>query len=139
VETYRHLFRNSDKLVEEIKQTAESTGALQKTFSAVKIAGVKLFVLIDEYDQFANDLIALGTLGDNVYRNMAEANGLVRDFYEKLKAGTKFVVSRIFLTGISPMMMNDLTSGFNIADKTSRWKNATTRCSASCRQRWTRY
>jgi hypothetical protein len=60
VETYRHLFRNSDKLL--------------------------------------------------------EANGLVRDFYEKLKADTKSVVSRIFLTGISPMTINDLTSGFNIAD-----------------------
>jgi hypothetical protein len=39
----------------------------------------------------------------------------VRDFYETLKDGTKSVVSRIFITGISPVMMNDLTSGFNIA------------------------
>jgi hypothetical protein len=102
--------------MEQIKQTAQSTGALQKVFSAVKVAGAKLFVLIDEYDHFANDLIALGTLGDNVYRNMVRSNGLVRDFFENLKDGTKSVVSRIFLTGISPMMMNDLTSGFNIAD-----------------------
>jgi hypothetical protein len=47
---------------------------------------------------------------------MVQSNGLVRDFYENLKDGTKSVVSRIFLTGISPVMMNDLTSGFNIAD-----------------------
>jgi hypothetical protein len=50
---------------------------------------------------------------------MMQANGLVRDFYENLKDGTKSVVSRIFLTGISPMMMNDLTSGFNIASNFS--------------------
>jgi hypothetical protein len=59
------------------------------------IVDAKLFVLIDEYDQFANDLIALGTLGDNVYRNMLEANGLVRDFYEKLKAYISYMSKNI--------------------------------------------
>ncbi|MDR1400144.1 MAG: ATP-binding protein [Treponema sp.] len=63
--------------------------------------------------------MALDTLGDNVYRNIMKANGLVRDFYETLKIGSKSVVSRIFLTGISPMMMNDLTSDFNIASNLS--------------------
>jgi hypothetical protein len=50
---------------------------------------------------------------------MVAANGLVRDFYETLKTGTKTVVDRIFITGISPVMLNDLTSGFNIADNLS--------------------
>ena len=118
-ETYRRLFRDTDGLLEQLKQTAKSTGALQTIFGAVEVADAKLFVLIDEYDHFANDLIAMGTLGDNAYRNMMKANGLVRDFYENLKDGTKSVVSRIFLTGISPMMMNDLTSGFNIASNLS--------------------
>ena len=114
IETYRHLFRNTDALIEQIKQTPQSTGALQTIFSAVNSIGAKLFVLIDEYDHFANDLIALGAPGGSVYHNMIQANGLVRDFYENLKDGTKSVVSRIFITGISPVMMNDLTSGFNI-------------------------
>jgi hypothetical protein len=116
IETYRHLFRNTDNLMKELTQTPQSTGALQTIFSAVNSIGAKLFVLIDEYDHFANDLIALGAHGRSVYHNMVQANGLVRDFYEKLKNGTKSVVSRIFITGISPVMMNDLTSGFNIAD-----------------------
>jgi hypothetical protein len=119
VEIYRHLFRDTGDLIEEIKHTSKSTVALQTIFGAVEVVGAKLFVLIDEYDHFANDLIALGTLGDNAYRNMMKANGLVRDFYENLKDGTKSVVSRIFFTGISPMMMNDLTSGFNIASNLS--------------------
>jgi hypothetical protein len=55
-------------------------------------------------------------LGDDVYRRMIRANGLVRKFYEILKIGTSDVVDRIFITGISPVMMDDLTSGFNIAD-----------------------
>jgi hypothetical protein len=47
---------------------------------------------------------------------MVTANGLVRDFYETVKTGTSRVIDRIFITGISPVMLNDLTSGFNIAD-----------------------
>jgi hypothetical protein len=52
---------------------------------------------------------------DDVYKKMVQANGIVRDFYETLKIGTKSVVDRIFITGISPVMLDDLTSGFNIA------------------------
>ena len=87
---------------------------------AASSTGRKILVIIDEYDHFANDLIAMGSLmGDKTYRSMVEANGLVRDFYETLKIGTKTVVDRIFITGISPIMLNDLTSGFNIADNLS--------------------
>jgi hypothetical protein len=46
---------------------------------------------------------------------MVRANGLVRKFYESIKIGTSNVVRRIFITGISPVMLDDLTSGFNIA------------------------
>jgi hypothetical protein len=46
---------------------------------------------------------------------MVRANGMVRDFYETLKIGTSDVLDRIFITGISPVMLDDLTSGFNIA------------------------
>ncbi|MDR3303891.1 MAG: AAA family ATPase, partial [Treponema sp.] len=62
VKTYQHLFDDSDKLIERVAQMVQSTGALQTIFGAVEVADVKLFVLIDEYDHFANDLIALGTL-----------------------------------------------------------------------------
>jgi hypothetical protein len=48
---------------------------------------------------------------------MITANGLVRDFYEKLKTASKYgIVDRTFITGISPVMLDDLTSGYNIAD-----------------------
>ncbi|MDR2679857.1 MAG: AAA family ATPase, partial [Tannerella sp.] len=50
------------------------------------------------------------------YHAMVAANGLVRDFYEKIKTGTKSsIVYRTFVTGISPVMFDDLTSGYNIA------------------------
>ncbi|GHT64014.1 hypothetical protein AGMMS50239_20960 [Bacteroidia bacterium] len=46
---------------------------------------------------------------------MVSANGLVRDFYERIKNSTKFVPSRTFITGISPVMFDDLTIGYNIS------------------------
>ncbi|MBT1278527.1 AAA family ATPase, partial [Thermoanaerobacter sp. AC272] len=71
------------------------------------------YLIIDEYDHFANDIIAMGD--SEFYREIVRASGFVRDFYETLKIGTKRVIDRIFITGISPIMLDDLTSGFNIA------------------------
>jgi hypothetical protein len=95
----------------------QSTEAIGLIASLVESAKLPLFVIIDEYDHFANDLIAMGnTLGDDVYRRMVSANGMIRDFYENIKAETKTTIARIFVTGASPVMINDLTSGFNIAN-----------------------
>jgi len=111
---YRSVFENTDLLIEDIKNNQSGIRALEVAYGAAWTAGVNMFVIIDEYDHFANDLIAMGV--DDVYKKMVRANGIVRDFYETLKIGTKSVIDRIFITGISPVMMDDLTSGFNIAD-----------------------
>jgi hypothetical protein len=114
---YADIFPNARELINKIEDGKSGAGALQLAYQAAAETGNRIYVIIDEYDHFANDLIAMGThLGDDVYRRMVRANGLVRDFYETLKIGTKAEVDRIFITGISPVMMDDLTSGFNIAD-----------------------
>ena len=117
ISSYQAYFAEADALIRRIDEGSHGVGALQMAYGAAKLAGIKIFVLVDEYDHFANDLIAMGkNLGGKIYKNMVTANGLVRDFYETLKIGTSEVVDRIFITGISPVMLNDLTSGFNIAD-----------------------
>jgi len=120
VATYRSLFPDSDAFIQRIKEDKPGIGALNVVLGIPELAQTKLFVIIDEYDHFANDLIAMGSRkGDEVYRSMVRSNGLVRDFYETLKIGTTDVIDRIFITGISPVMLDDLTSGFNIADNLS--------------------
>jgi hypothetical protein len=57
--------------------------------------------------------------GDNLYHDLIWANGVIRDFYETLKEGSKTVVDRIILTGITPVMLDDVTSGFNISNNIS--------------------
>ena len=110
---YESVFEQSDVLIGNIERNQNGVASLEIAFSAAMAANVKIFVIIDEYDHFANDLIAMGV--KSVYKKMVQANGVVRDFYETLKIGTSAVVDRIFITGISPVMLDDLTSGFNIA------------------------
>ncbi|WP_205739315.1 AAA family ATPase [Halocella sp. SP3-1] len=95
------------KLLEDIKSI------LNFYIEKVKEAGQKIYLIIDEYDHFANDIIAMGD--SDFYKEVIRATGFVRDFYETVKIGSKEVIDRVFITGISPVMLDDLTSGFNIA------------------------
>jgi len=110
---YSDFFTEAKFLIKKIDEKNPGIAAMDIVYRICKEANIKLFVIIDEYDHFANDLIAMGV--NEVYKEMVRSNGVVRDFYETLKIGTKSVVDRIFITGISPVMIDDLTSGFNIA------------------------
>ena len=78
--------------------------------------GEKIYVIIDEYDHFANELLGFNT---NQFKNLVSKNGKVRKWYEILKKGTESVIDRIFITGVAPITLDSLTSGFNIcSDKT---------------------
>ena len=71
-------------------------------------------------DKPKNDVIAKGApLSKNQYQESIWANSITRDFYETLKKGTETVVDKIFVTGITPVMLDDLTSGFNISNNMS--------------------
>jgi hypothetical protein len=72
----------------------------------------QVFVLIDEYDNFANELITGGSR--STYENLIYGEGLVRAFYKAIKDATMDNFARLFITGVSPIMLDDLTSGFNI-------------------------
>ncbi|MDR2579293.1 MAG: ATP-binding protein [Chitinispirillales bacterium] len=109
---YRSIFPNAERDINHIRERKAAINSLNIAYAAAGDAGVSIFVIIDEYDHFANNLIAMG----ETYIKEVKAGGIVRAFYESLKAGTDSVVKRIFITGITPLMINDLTSGFNMAD-----------------------
>jgi hypothetical protein len=111
LERYKKIFVNAEKDIQSIREHFFGINALDLIYTAASTVGIPIFAIIDEYDHFANNLIAMG----KTYKDEVKAGGIVRSFYELLKAGTKSVVRRIFITGISPMMLNDLTSGFNMA------------------------
>jgi Predicted AAA-ATPase/PD-(D/E)XK nuclease superfamily len=73
----------------------------------------QIYLLVDEYDHFANELISFNYA---YFSDIVTENGYVRKFYEVLKWGTaEGIVDRIFITGVSPITVDSLTSGFNIA------------------------
>jgi len=108
---YKNIFANAEKDIQSIRENFFGVNALDLAYAAASAANIPIFAIIDEYDHFANNLIAMG----KTYKDDVKAGGIVRSFYESLKVGTKSAVRRIFITGINPMMLNDLTSGFNMS------------------------
>ena len=107
------FYINEEKEAENILYNLFNAFALQKPEE-------KIYVIIDEYDHFANELLGFHT---DHFKNLVSKNGKVRKWYEILKEGTESVVDRIFITGVAPITLDSLTSGFNIsADKTQNDK-----------------
>lgn len=88
--------------------------------STLKNTKVKIYVMIDEYDNFTNTILA--SEGLDAYNAICHGEGFFKQFFKELKAattGTGAAVSRLFITGVSPVTLDDVTSGFNIADNIS--------------------
>ena len=98
------FFINESQEAEEILNSLFTAFSLQKN-------GELIYVIIDEYDHFANEL--LGFYPER-FKTLVSKNGKVRKWYEILKKGTETVVDRIFITGVAPITLDSLTSGFNI-------------------------
>ena len=73
----------------------------------------KIYLFIDEYDHFTNKILSEpGCLDD--YMKETHSTGYLRTFFDTIKGGTDSSIERCFVTGVSPVTMDDLTSGFNI-------------------------
>jgi hypothetical protein len=114
---YRSFFTAADR--QAIQAQPSGNAAIGLLFEMVreKAPDSKLYILIDEYDHFANELIAF-YLED--FKEIVSRNGFVRKFFELIKIETSSgLVERLFATGVSPVTLDSLTSGFNIAAKLS--------------------
>ena len=98
------FYINPDQTVEGITRSLIEAFKIQKPQE-------KIYIIIDEYDHFANELLGFNP---EQFRNLVSKNGKVRKWYEILKEGTETVVDRIFITGVAPITLDSLTSGFNI-------------------------
>ena len=105
-----------DFFVNQEQTTEGITRSLIEAFKFQK-PEEKIYVIIDEYDHFANEL--LGFYPEH-FRNLVSKNGRIRKWYEVLKEGTETVVDRIFITGVAPITLDSLTSGFNIGKDISQ-------------------
>ncbi|MDX2071806.1 MAG: AAA family ATPase [Haliscomenobacter sp.] len=110
-----HEFFNAEDTRTILEQ--QSPEAVVKTiFGITKARNIphKIYLLVDEYDHFANELLSFDMVR---FKADVSRNGFVRKFYESLKtAAGEGIVDRIFITGVSPITLDSLTSGFNISD-----------------------
>ena len=94
-----------------------SEAVLDSLLSAVRQTPYKLYLLIDEYDNFVNEVMVrdVGT-----YRALFDAGGPFKELMKSVKDSTEGLgLERVFVTGVSPVALNDLTSGFNTAEDVS--------------------
>lgn len=80
----------------------------------------RIYLMIDEYDNFTNTILSTGE--QNNYRGTTHGDGFIRSFFNVVKAATSnadAAVDRLFITGVSPVTMDDVTSGFNIGTNIS--------------------
>lgn len=81
---------------------------MELIFKAAKAHKYHLYLIIDEYDNFTN--VILNERGEKVYHAITHADGFYRDVFKKFKGNFE----RIFMMGVSPVTLDDVTSGFNI-------------------------
>lgn len=99
-----------DFYINEENETEGILNSLFKTFYIQK-PQEKIYVMIDGYDSFANELLEFYP---EKFESLVIKKEKIRRWYEILKEGTETVVDRIFITGVAPITLDSLTSGFNI-------------------------
>ena len=104
---YEHLFY--DGFAKDVKEASNAGGKLNLIGRKAKMYGVPLYLIVDEYDNFINTV--LNQHGEDIYMSLTHGEGFYRDIFKIFKPNFE----RVLMLGVSPVTMDDLTSGYNIA------------------------
>lgn len=97
-----------------VATATNSNDAFAALMSLVRWSDYRIYLIVDEYDNFANTLLSYDEAG---YKKLTHGTGFFRLFFNSLKAATtdnQAVIQRLFITGVTPLCLSDVTSGFNI-------------------------
>jgi hypothetical protein len=91
--------------------------SLRSVLLAISQTAHKLYLLIDEYDNFANEVLMAGRPGSqDRYESLLYGEGLLKTVFKAVKAAAGGMgLDRVFITGVSPVVLSDMTSGYNVA------------------------
>ncbi len=118
IERYAQFFDDAER--QDILGAAHTEAKLHRIFYHAGKKDLKTYLLIDEYDNFANTILT--ATGHDAYRSLTHGGGFYRYFFNLLKgatAGQTAGLTRLFITGVSPLAMDDVSSGFNIGTNIS--------------------
>lgn len=108
-------YKHPESIQVEVLAMASPAAKVERFLSAM--SGQKLLLLIDEYDHFANSILADDL---KLFQRIMGKGGFVRSFYEVLKTATqRGTLDRLFITGVTPIVLDSMTSGFNIGQNLS--------------------
>ena len=98
----------------EAARAPTAADGLETVLSVIREQGTPpVYIIVDEYDNFTNQLLTARQ--DRLYEDITTGDSFLRTFYKVIKAGVgEGAVARVFVTGVLPVTMDDLTSGFNI-------------------------
>ena len=108
---YAHILPTGTK--EGLQQEPDAVSKLRFLCQKCQEVGKKIYLFIDEYDNFTNMILAHEEHLVR-YRNQTHGEGYLRQFFNTIKGAAGNTLGRVFVTGVSPVTMDDLTSGFNI-------------------------
>ena len=108
---YAHILPTGTK--EGLQQEPDAVSKLRFLCQKCQEVGKKIYLFIDEYDNFTNMILAHEEHLVR-YRNQTHGEGYLRQFFNTIKGAAGNTLDRVFVTGVSPVTMDDLTSGFNI-------------------------
>ena len=98
---------------EGLNQQEDAINQLNYLCTQCEKTGQKIYLFIDEYDHFTNQILA-NKQHETRYREQTHGEGYLRKFFDTIKGAAGNTLGRVFVTGVSPVTMDDLTSGFNI-------------------------
>ena len=98
----------------------DSMSSFASLLTAVQASGHQLYLLIDEYDNFANEVM-MGNQAESHerYEALVTGEGLLKTVFKNVKASMDQGIERVFITGVSPIVLSDVTSGYNISESLS--------------------
>ena len=106
IERYKDYY--SEEFYRKVKATDNAGTKMKLVNNEAQQKGYPLYLIIDEYDNFTNVILSDG--GKDLFRNLTHASGFYREYFKLFKA----MFSRVFLIGVSPVTLDDLSSGYNI-------------------------
>lgn len=112
VKRYREYL--SESTYDKVTSTKNCHEAFRLLMDEVKWSDYRIYLIIDEYDNFANTLLSYSEAG---YMKLTHGTGFFRLFFNQIKEATtdnNSAITRMFITGVTPLTLSDVTSGFNI-------------------------
>ena len=108
---------------------ADALASFQSLCNSVKASGYQIYLLIDEYDNFANEVLVRDAHNTRPYRELLEGEGVLKGLFKIIKgSAAEGKIARVFITGVSPLVLADMTSGYNVATDISLMPRFNTLC-----------